>query len=71
MTDKKQLENELTNLKCVINQFENNNQVVINRWTNLFGYTFDMIVNDFNELVKVYNHKYGKRFGEKKLLINN
>ena len=63
MTYKKQLEMEMMEMTCVINHFENGNEVVISRWTERFGYTLEMIVNEFNELVDTYNRKYGKRFG--------
>lgn len=63
MTYKKQLEMEMMEMSSVINHFENGNEVVISRWTERFGYTLEMIVNEFNELVDTYNRKYGKRFG--------
>jgi len=63
MTYKKQLEMEMSEMASVINHFENGNEVVISRWIERFGYTLEMIVNEFNELVDTYNRKYGKRFG--------
>lgn len=54
---------EISEMDAVIQHFQNGNEVVITRWTNQFGYTFEMIVNEFNELVDTYNRKYGKRFG--------
>lgn len=67
MTIKKQLELEIMEMSSVINHFEKNNDVVINRWVNQFGYTFEMIVVEFNSLISQYNKKYGKKFGTKKL----
>ena len=61
--NKKTLSREITEMVCVINHFNNNNSVVIERWTNQFGYTYDMIVNETNGLIQQYNKKYGKRFG--------
>jgi len=47
----------------VIKHFEKGNEVVISRWTEKYGYTFKMIVDEFNQVVQNYNKKYGKRFG--------
>ena len=66
MTIKRQLELEISEMSSVINHFEKNNDVVINRWVNQFGYTFEMIVVEFNSLISQYNKKYGKKFGTKK-----
>jgi hypothetical protein len=63
MTYKRILQNQIQDMYCVINQFNNNNPVVIERWTNRFGYTYEMIVNETNDLIQEYNKKYGKRFG--------
>ena len=63
MTNKKKLQFEMSEMKSVINHFNKGNQVVINRWVNQFGYTYDMIVIEFNTMVDTYNTKYGKRFG--------
>lgn len=57
---------EMSEIGCVIQHFQNGNDVVITRWTEQFGYTYEMIVNQFNELVDTYNCKYGKRFGCRK-----
>lgn len=54
---------EMMEIKSVISHFEKNNEVVITRWTEQFGYTFQMIVDEYNSLVEKYNRKYGKRFG--------
>ena len=62
-TNKKTLSREITEMACVIKHFKNNNSVVIERWTNQFGYTYDMIVSQTNCLIQQYNKKYGKRFG--------
>ena len=63
INNKKILSNEISNMYCVIQQFKTNNPVVIERWTNRFGYTYEMIVNETNNLIQQYNKKYGKRFG--------
>ena len=63
INNKKILSNEISNMFCVIQQFKNNNTVVIERWNNRFGYTYEMIVNETNNLIQQYNKKYGKRFG--------
>ncbi len=66
MNNKRQLEMEMSEMGSVIQHFQKGNEVVITRWTNQFGYTFEMIVNEFNELVDTYNRKYAKRFGCRK-----
>ncbi len=63
MTYKRQLNREISDMNSVIYHFEKNNQVVIDRWTIQFGYTFDEIVSELNEMIDVYNKKYGKRWG--------
>ncbi len=63
MNRKKQLEREVCELYCVIEAFKKNNEVVIERWTIRFGYSFEMIVSEINGKIAIYNRKYGKRFG--------
>lgn len=64
MTTKKSLQNEITEMVCVINHFKKGNDVVINRWVNQFNYTYQMICDETNILIKEYNKKYGKKFGQ-------
>ena len=64
MTYKRQLERQIQDMYCVIRQFENNNQVVIERWTKMFEYTFEEIIFELNEMIDLYNKKYGKRWGD-------
>ncbi len=54
---------EMMEMKSVISHFEKNNEVVINRYENVFGMTFQDVVDNFNNMVEIYNKKYGKRFG--------
>jgi hypothetical protein len=68
INNKKILSNEISNMFCVIQQFKTNNLVVIERWTNRYGYTYEMIVNDTNNLIQQYNKKYGKRFGSIRII---
>ena len=68
MNNKRILTNEISEMYCVIQHFRNNNDVVIERWTNRFGYTYEMIVNETNNLIEQYNKKYGKRFGSRKII---
>ena len=68
---KKQLQQEMSEMMCVIKHFNKGNKVVITRWTERFGYTYDMIVNEYNDMVDTYNRKYGKRFGCCKKVENN
>lgn len=63
MTYKRQLKREISDMYCVIHHFEKNNQVVIERWTIMFGYTFNEIISELNEMIDVYNRKYGKKWG--------
>jgi hypothetical protein len=63
MTYKRKLTIVLDEMYGVIYHFEKNNQVVIDRWTIQFGYTFDEIISEYNEMVDFYNKKYGKRWG--------
>jgi len=63
MTYKRQLQMEMSEMAMVIKHFEKGNEVVISRWTEKYGYTFKMIVDEFNQVVQNYNNKYGKRFG--------
>jgi len=63
MTYKRQLTNQIEEMYCVIQQFEKNNEVVIERWTIKYGYTLDKIIIDLNETINLYNKKYGKRWG--------
>jgi hypothetical protein len=63
MTYKRQMERQIQDMYCVIYHFEKNNQVVIERWTNQFGYTFNEIISELNEMIDEYNRKYGKRWG--------
>ena len=71
MNNKKLLEREISELQCVIQHFKNNNDVVIERWTIRFGYSFEMIVSEINEKIRFYNKRYGKRFGEKRYFYTN
>lgn len=63
MTYKKEMMMEMSSLMSVINHFNNGNEVVINRYENVFGMTFQDVVDNFNSMVETYNKKYGKRFG--------
>lgn len=63
MNNKRLLEREIIELKCVIDHFKMNNQVVIERYTVLFGFSYEMIISDINDKVELYNRRYGKRFG--------
>ena len=68
MTYKRILKNQISEMRCVIDYFNEKNDVVIERWTNRFGYTYEMIVNETNDLIQEYNKKYGKRFGSINLI---
>ncbi len=61
-SQKQQLQRNITDQVCVVKQIQNGNQVVINRYKNL-GYNVYMLINEVNNLIEVYNNKYGKRFG--------
>jgi hypothetical protein len=63
MTYKRQLTNQIEEMYCVIQQFEKNNEVVIERWTIKYEYTLDKIILELNEMIDLYNKKYGKRWG--------
>ena len=68
MNNKNILSREIGEMVCVVKHFNNNNSVVIERWTERFGYTYEMIVNETNALIQQYNKKYGKRFGSIKVI---
>ena len=63
MTYKKYLRNQICDLGCVLNQFKKNNEVVIERWTLRYGYTYSDILKEMDDLISLYNRKYGKRWG--------
>jgi hypothetical protein len=63
MSYKRYLENQICDLGCVINQFKKNNEVVIERWTLRYGYTYSDILKEMDDLISLYNRKYGKRWG--------
>jgi hypothetical protein len=63
MNNKRILERQISDMYCVIYHFNKKNEVVIDRWTIQFGYTFDDIILELNELIDLYNKKYGKRWG--------
>jgi hypothetical protein len=71
MTNKRRMEREMSDLYCVIEHFRKNNQVVIERWTKMFNYSFSDIVLEFNENVDLYNKKYGKRWGMLRRITEN
>ena len=48
---------------AVISHFNNGNEVVINRYVNLWGITLEKLVDDANQVISTYNRKFGKRFG--------
>ncbi len=53
----------MSEMRCVIQHFNKGNKVVITRWVEMFGYTYEMIVDEYNQMVDTFNRKYGKRFG--------
>ena len=63
MSTKKEMMMEMSEMMMVIKHFNNNNEVVINRYNNVFGMSFQDVVDTFNLMVDTYNQKYGKRFG--------
>jgi hypothetical protein len=63
MTYKRQLTKQIQDMYCVVRQFEKNNEVVIERWTIKYEYTLDKIILELNEMIDLYNKKYGKRWG--------
>jgi hypothetical protein len=60
---KRELQMEISELTCRIQQIRNGNQVVIDRIYNQWGITIQDLIEERNELVKTYNKKFGKRFG--------
>jgi hypothetical protein len=67
MNNKRLLENEIMELRCVIEHFKKNNQVVIERYTIRYGLSYEMVVSEINNKIEFYNRRYGKRFGQKSL----
>ena len=48
---------------AVISHFNEGNEVVINRYVNMWGITLEMLVQEANQMILIYNRKFGKRFG--------
>jgi hypothetical protein len=63
MENKRQMIYNMSEQFAVISHFNNGNEVVINRYVNLWGITLEKLVDDANQLITTYNRKFGKRFG--------
>jgi hypothetical protein len=63
MEIKRQLKYDISEHFATISHFNNGNEVVINRYVNLWGITLENLVDDANELISTYNRKFGKRYG--------
>jgi hypothetical protein len=63
MNTKREMKYKMSEQFAIIQHFNAKNPVVINRYENMYGITLEMLVEEANELVSLYNRKFGKRFG--------
>lgn len=63
MKTKREIKYEMGEQTAIIQHFNAKNPVVINRYENMYGITLEMLVEEANEVITLYNRKFGKRFG--------
>lgn len=60
---KRELKFQIGEYMTTINQINNGNEVVIERWFNRYNYTMKRIFDEVNILITEYNRRFGKRWG--------